>query len=104
VVVSGDRAGRVYALDRTKLLLGRGAEAAISTDDGALSRHYAVFEVHGDGFRVTDLSSTNGVFVNGERVEAVMLSRGDQVDFGSQKCKYIVEEIEKEPQVYFVPE
>lgn len=104
VVVAGENAGHAYALDRSKLVLGRGAEAAIRVDDEALSRRHAVFEVQGNGFRVTDLSSTNGVFVNGERIETVMLNHGDRLGLGSLKCKYVVEEIEKKPQVYVVSE
>lgn len=104
VIVAGENAGQAYALDRKELVLGRGAETTIRIDDEALSRRHAVFEVHGDGFRVTDLSSTNGVFVNGERVEAAMLKHGDRLDLGSQKCKYVVEKIEKKPQVYVVSE
>ncbi len=104
VVVAGDNAGHVYVLNRKELVLGRDAEATIRIEDEALSRRHALFEVHGDGFRVTDLSSTNGVFVNGERVEAAMLKHGDRLDLGSQKCKYVVEEIKRKPQVYVVSE
>ena len=104
VIVAGDSAGRAYALDRSELVFGRGAEATISIDDEALSRRHAIFEVHGDGFRVTDLSSTNGVFVNGERVETVTLKHGDRLGLGSLKCKYVVDEIRKTPRVYDVSE
>jgi pSer/pThr/pTyr-binding forkhead associated (FHA) protein len=104
VVVAGDNAGKAYALNQKELVLGRGAEATIRIEDEALSRRHALFEVYGDGFRVTDLSSTNGVFVNGERVAEANLKHGDRVDLGSQKCKYVVEEIKKKPQVYVVSE
>jgi pSer/pThr/pTyr-binding forkhead associated (FHA) protein len=104
VIVAGDSAGQVYALDQSKLVLGRGDEATVRINNEALSRRHALLEVHGDGFRVTDLSSTNGVFVNGERVETAMLNHGDRLDLGSLKCKYVVDEIEKTPRVYDVSE
>ena len=104
VIISGDHAGRVCALDQRRLVVGRGTEVAISIADEALSRHHAAFEVHGDGIRIVDLSSTNGVFVNDERVETVHLNHGDRLRLGSQVCKYVVEEIEKKLQVFVVSE
>jgi hypothetical protein len=68
--VSLDVEGRSYQLNSPVTVIGRGAEADVVVDDAGVSRRHA--EVHTDGnrVRVIDLGSTNGTFVDGERVGA----------------------------------
>jgi hypothetical protein len=47
-----------------------------------ISRRHARIERDGSGWRVVDLRSTNGTWVNGKRVEAAPISEGDEVAFG----------------------
>jgi hypothetical protein len=60
--------GRTHHVNSTITVLGRGAEADVVVDDAGVSRRHA--EIHTDGgrVRVVDLGSTNGTFVDGERV------------------------------------
>jgi hypothetical protein len=83
VVLSPEEtAGRTMEVRRT-LVVGRGEAADLLLDDGFTSERHARFE-NVDGFlSVEDLGSTNGTFVNGERIDArTPLTPGDAVRIG----------------------
>jgi len=70
------------ALTRRHTVLGRGAECDVRLDDPGISRRHAEI-VLSDPPRITDLSSTNGTFLDGERVSSAELYDGARVDVGS---------------------
>lgn len=84
-VLTGDLIGRRFGLDE-QLLVGRGAECALSFSDGCVSRRHARFLRLGPDVFVRDLSSTNGTYVNGRRVvESHRLEDGDQIRIGTYR-------------------
>lgn len=64
------------------LRVGRNTESEIFLVDPSVSRNHAVLEVRGRQVVVRDTGSTNGTFVNGERVQLRTLWPGDRVAFG----------------------
>jgi pSer/pThr/pTyr-binding forkhead associated (FHA) protein len=66
-------------------VFGRDRQAAVSVRDERLSRrHAAIRYITGQGFYLVDLNSTNGSFINGERVwRCALLKEGDRVRLGS---------------------
>jgi predicted component of type VI protein secretion system len=74
--------GREHALD-AELTIGReGCDVVLP--DPEVSRRHAALRVTGDGVAVEDFGSTNGTFVNEERVQGVRpLHDGDVVRFGN---------------------
>jgi hypothetical protein len=82
--VSLDVEGRSHQVSSPVTVLGRGAEADVVVDDAGVSRRHA--EVHTDGarVRVVDLGSTNGTFVDGERVgpQGAPLADGSRITIG----------------------
>jgi hypothetical protein len=75
--------GRVVPLDRP-LLIGRRPDCDIVLRDDAVSGHHARVAWDGDAWQVEDLLSTNGTFLNGDRVHApVPLHAGDAVRIGN---------------------
>jgi transcriptional regulator with AAA-type ATPase domain len=69
-------------LERDRLPLGRGAEAPGRLDFPGVSRQHAELVRQGPLFVVRDLGSTNGTFLNGQRVESAALSEGDVLRLG----------------------
>ena len=70
------------ALTRRHTVLGRGAESDLRLDDPGISRRHAEI-VLSDPPRISDLSSTNGTFVDGERVTSAELYNGARIGVGS---------------------
>lgn len=69
----------------TKLLvLGRGLEADVQLPDTGVSRRHAQI----DGRRLTDLGSTNGTRVNGNRVAEADLEDGDRITVGNTEIVF----------------
>lgn len=53
-------------LDRARALVGRHADCDLATDDARMSRHHAEVRFDGEAWRVQDLGSRNGTFLDGE--------------------------------------
>lgn len=89
----GQPLGEVIPLTAEGLDIGRAQESSIFLPEPEVSRRHARLEVTGDGEAVAlrDLASTNGVYVNGRRVEAdpgpVLLRPGDVARVGGHAFK-----------------
>ncbi len=72
-----------FEVGNSPLVIGRGAETQIRLDHDGVSREHCRLDRNSQGqVRVTDLGSTNGTLVNGERVESAVLQDGDRVGVG----------------------
>jgi pSer/pThr/pTyr-binding forkhead associated (FHA) protein len=81
-VVAGDERGRQVVLPKSgTIIIGR-ANADVVFNDGRLSRKHCSIAKTQDGYVLRDLNSTNGVFVNGQRVQEVLLRYGDKLRLG----------------------
>jgi hypothetical protein len=74
--------GRRSVLSGERVLLGRSRECDIVIDDPNVSRRHAELRREGASWTVADLGSTNGVKVNGRRVDHAALGDGDRVTVG----------------------
>lgn len=85
VAVEGNDAGKRYPLDQAgSMIMGRGATTHVTLWDIRASRAHARIDPSGDGFVVEDLGSSNGTYVNGERLELPHpLVQGDRIQIGS---------------------
>jgi diguanylate cyclase (GGDEF)-like protein len=82
VVLAGANVGEMYSLFGT-LSIGRGRDADIRIQGDGISRQHARIHVSPVGVVLEDLGSTNGSFVNGERVvEQCPLNDGDKIQLG----------------------
>jgi pSer/pThr/pTyr-binding forkhead associated (FHA) protein len=102
VIVEGGAEGSEFALERERCVVGRGPGVDLALDDSAMSRQHAAFERTGEGWRVRDLGSTNGVKLNGAPVKAADLKHGDRVGLGEHVLQYLVETRERAPRAYKV--
>lgn len=76
-------------VDRFPFVLGRSDTADLQIHSHRVSREHAVL-VHEDReYRVRDLGSTNGTFVNGQRVEETVLDHGDMLTIGDVEFTFL---------------
>ena len=85
VVIQGMNKGSRYALEQPEgvaMTIGREAGNAIQLDDHEVSRRHAEVRLVDGSYLLGDLKSSNGTFVNDERIERIELSRGDRIRIG----------------------
>jgi FHA domain len=83
VVRRGPQRGHSFQLDGALASIGRYAGNTIVIPDETVSRHHARFRRTNQGYVVEDLSSANGLFVNGKRVtDPRPLTHGDVIRLG----------------------
>jgi hypothetical protein len=75
-------------LESTLLTLGRGLDNDIILEDTRVSRNHAQLRYRMRRFWVTDLNSTNGTFVNGERISEADLRNGDVLSLGGLEVTF----------------
>ncbi len=80
--------GRRIALAVSPFTVGRMVGSSMELNDVNASRNHAVLTAGPSGWIVTDLSSTNGTFVNGSRIGEHQLRDGDLVVFGSTQATF----------------
>jgi hypothetical protein len=86
-------ADRRYVLDGPTAVIGRSRECDCVLDDQNISRRHAELRrnSHGD-WQIADLGSTNGVKINGRRVDTSRLSPGDEVTLGTSTFIFDIEQ------------
>jgi len=67
--------------------VGRSPESDVHLPDPSVSRNHALFDVQHGALVVHDAGSTNGTYVNGERVDTAVLKPGDVVSFGKAELR-----------------
>ena len=89
VVIGGVSSGQVFPLAAGDATLGRDADNDICVPDLAISRRHCVFTRDAAGWRVRDLGSSNGTFVNSLQARDQLLAEGDQVTAGASVLLYV---------------
>jgi pSer/pThr/pTyr-binding forkhead associated (FHA) protein len=72
----------VLVLSQPKIVLGRHSLADVRLMLPYVSRKHCLFQYEGGKWRVSDLGSLNGIFVNREKVISVELAQGDAFSIG----------------------
>lgn len=88
--LSGRCKGSEYVLQEgEEVVAGRGNDADLMLLDGIVSRRHSRFTLFDGVLSVEDLGSTNGTFVNGDRVRRRRLKQGDRVLIGTSILKVV---------------
>jgi hypothetical protein len=80
-LISSD--GRQFAVAIGSTVIGRGEGAQVRLADVGISRQHARLDYDGSRMVLTDLGSTNGTTVNGNRINAAALQHGDVIQLGT---------------------
>lgn len=89
VIIYGADLGRRVVLDGNPIEIGRSLKCELSLDQESVSRHHARITWDGHRYRLVDLSSTNGSYVNDELAHERVLRDGDQLKIGRTILKFL---------------
>ncbi len=88
IVRRGPNSGARFLLDQDVTTVGRHPDADIFLDDVTVSRKHAEFVRHRTAFEVKDLSSLNGTYFDGVRIDTALLSDGAEVQVGKFRLTF----------------
>jgi two-component system cell cycle response regulator len=94
LILSGPELGSSVELDNQPLEIGRDAECGVTLTGDGVSRRHARIQLIFALYFVTDLESTNGTFVNEQRVSMTQLKDGDQIKIGDTVLKFVANHLE----------
>jgi diguanylate cyclase (GGDEF)-like protein len=82
-LIAGPAAGRAFSVRERETVIGRGKEAHVRVDDAGASRaHARIVVLEDERYILEDLSSTNGTFVQGRKIDRAELRSGDRIHIG----------------------
>jgi len=83
IMRAGPTPGKTFFLEKDRMVLGRDLANDIAISDPEVSRSHASFSIRDEGVFIEDLGSTNGSFLNGERISTPQqLRSGDVITLG----------------------
>lgn len=88
-VIAGPDAGKMYAIDKPRVVIGR-EEVDFALDDPEISRQHAAIEVSGVNVYVLDLNSSNGTFVDESAITEAPLENQGEFTIGGSTIMLIV--------------
>ncbi|MGM0557671.1 MAG: FHA domain-containing protein [Myxococcota bacterium] len=90
VVISSNFAGQEFPLKNKEMVIGRGDDCDIIIDHRSVStRHAKIVREAGGKYQIVDLNSKNGITVGGEEYRSTYLKRGDVVELGHVKFRFV---------------
>lgn len=92
-VIQGEATGQIHPVSHVRTTIGR-VGADVNLDDPEASRQHAVVEILGDHAVLRDVGSTNGTFVDGNRIEQEILTNHMEFRIGSHVLMFIVTSVE----------
>ncbi len=92
-IIQGPATGQIFQISKTRTVIGRSG-TDINLEDPEASRQHAALEIVGDIAVLRDLGSTNGTWIELERIEQHQLSNQQEFRIGSHVVMFIVTEVE----------
>lgn len=87
-VLKGADQGKQFEVTGDALSVGRDSTNKVRLNDTEVSRRHAEFQRTPQGYRLLDVGSVNGTFVNGQAARDVLLQPGDQIQIGQSVLLY----------------
>ena len=98
VIVSGAKKGTITPLGNLEVTIGRDADNGVCLSEAAVSRKHCAIRSEGGIYKITDLNSRNGTFVNGIPVMEKILQNGNTIRLGGTILLFLAEEDGDEPE------
>jgi pSer/pThr/pTyr-binding forkhead associated (FHA) protein len=87
VLLSEGFNGRTYELKVDRTTVGRVSDNAFEIPEASVSSHHAEIILRGNDVVIRDLGSTNGTFINGEKITEAVLNPGQTLRFGTVEMR-----------------
>src|SRR5258706_46675 len=87
VLLSEGLTGRTYELKVDRTTVGRVSDNAFEIPEASVSSHHAEIILQGNDVVIRDLGSTNGTFINGEKITEAVLKPGQTLRFGTVEMR-----------------
>jgi len=88
LMISSGGLSKNFPLNKSKITIGRNAANDIVIPEQTVSGNHAMITIENGSFFLTDVGSTNGSFVNGNRINKTILKSGDLIRLGAASCKF----------------
>ena len=92
-VIQGAATGQIFQISKTRTVIGRSG-TDINLEDPEASRQHAALEIVGDIAVLRDLGSTNGTWIELDRIEQHQISNQQEFRIGSHVLMFIVTEVD----------
>jgi len=89
VCLSNNFPGQEWVLDKPVMVIGRTEDNDVVVNHRSISRHHARITEENGRYTIIDLQSSNGVRINGEEYGKVELRKGDLVDLGHVRLRFV---------------
>jgi Nif-specific regulatory protein len=90
--IAGPLKGRTFTLTEAETSIGRESASQICLSDPSVSRRHSILKREGELFKISDLESLNGTFVNDVPVKERFLEHGDRVRIGDHTFSFLLRE------------
>jgi FHA domain len=89
IVSLDDKLIKVIPLNKDRMTLGRRPYNDIVVDNLAVSGEHAALQVIGQDYFIEDLNSTNGTYINEQKIKRQILKNGDVIEIGKYVIQYV---------------
>lgn len=90
LVRQGPQENQRFVLSGDSIVLGRSDDSHIVLDDVTVSRTHARITRIGSNWKIEDLKSLNGTYLNQERVDRADLKAGDELQIGKYRFSFLL--------------
>ena len=84
-IVLGNMAGKIFTIDSSGATIGRVGDNRIILNDNTVSAHHARISYEGGSFQITDLGSSNGTYINGNKISSFRITDGCSFKIGAME-------------------
>ncbi len=89
-VIEGEDKGKKFKLDKPNTKIGKKEGCDLILSDKTVSRNHIEIEYTSDSFLLKDMNSTNGTYLNGNKVKEAYLAPGDLIKLGNTSIEFQV--------------
>lgn len=82
LVISGPLQSHEFVINKEVFTIGSGKQSDLAIEDSTVSKRHCEISIEENGYRISDLGSTNGTFVQGLRISSAFLNPGSEFQIG----------------------